>query len=66
MITINGKEYEYIEGLTVSEAFNIAFLDKKLEHIASLNGTLVLRSRWSETPVPDGAEMDFIPLASGG
>lgn len=66
MIKINNKEFEYVEGMTVSEAYRLACGASKLEHIASLNGTLILHSLWSETLVPDGAELDFIPIASGG
>ncbi|MBQ9815209.1 MAG: MoaD/ThiS family protein [Lachnospiraceae bacterium] len=66
MIKIDGKEFEYVEGLTVSGAYRLACGDSKLEHIASLNGTLVLRSLWDETVIPDGSDMVFIPIASGG
>ena len=66
MITINGKEFEYVEGMTVGEAYRLACGASKLEHIASMNGTLILHSLIDSTPVTDGAELVFIPSASGG
>ncbi len=66
MIRIDKEEYEHRENLSVSEAFRLALGKPKLEYLASLNGSFLLRSLWDSTLIPDGAELLFIPIASGG
>lgn len=66
MITINDKQYDFQEGLTVSGALRLAFGRPRNEYIVSVNGEMLLRSLWDETCLEDGAELVFTEIASGG
>ena len=66
MIKINNREVEYEEGMTVGRAYRNTCGKSKHECFASLDGELILRSLWDSTVIPDGAELVFIPIVSGG
>jgi sulfur carrier protein len=64
-ITVNNKEYEYVENETVSG------LLKRLKFrfpliIVKINGKLVSRDNFTETIIPPGAVVSAVHLISGG
>lgn len=66
MITLNKREQlEWREGLTVQ-----ALLEQKTytypHIIVSINGTVVKHDAYSETLIPDGADVRVIHLIAGG
>ena len=65
MITVNGQEIEYEEGV------NVASLLAKLNYIlpqivVRLNGKLIARTAYEDTSVSDGDVMDAIHPMVGG
>ncbi len=65
MITVNGQEIEYEEGV------NVASLLAKLNYIlpqiiVRLNGKLIARTAYEDTSVNDGDVMDAIHPMVGG
>ena len=64
-ITVNNKEYEYIEGETVSELLKrLSFRFPLI--IVKINGTLIPRDKFTETTIPRGADISAIHMISGG
>jgi thiamine biosynthesis protein ThiS len=65
MITVNGQPLEWTEGMTVSDILRIKnFIFRMLA--VSLNGTIVPRTEYQATKVPDGADVQVIHMISGG
>lgn len=65
MITVNGEKVEWREGMTIRdilEEMNYTFPML----VISVNGEVVLRDRWNEFRVPDGAEVKVIHMMAGG
>ncbi|MHC4663075.1 MAG: sulfur carrier protein ThiS [Planctomycetota bacterium] len=65
MITVNGREVDWETGLTVSG------LIKKLNFIfpqifVTINGTLIKKDDYDETPVSDGDKVEIIHMIAGG
>ncbi|HEC89574.1 MAG TPA: sulfur carrier protein ThiS [Thermoplasmatales archaeon] len=65
MITVNNKDIEWIEGETVEK------LLKRLKYvfpvvIVKINGEIIPMKKYSTTIIPDNAEIDIIPMISGG
>jgi len=64
-ITVNGNKVEWDDGMTITrllQKMNYTF--KML--VIKLNGTLIKKDQYSETYVPEGAEVAIIHLISGG
>ena len=64
-ITVNDKEYPYIENETVSELLQRLNFRFPLI-IIKINGVLVARDAFTETIVPDDAKISAIHMISGG
>ncbi|RLF39138.1 MAG: thiamine biosynthesis protein ThiS [Thermoplasmata archaeon] len=65
MITVNNKDIEWIEGETVEK------LLKRLKYVfpvvvVKINGEIIPMKKYSTTIIPDNAEIDIIPIISGG
>jgi len=65
MISVNGKNLEWREGLTVREmlkemGYNFPMI------VVKVNGKVVKRENWDSHIIPDGAVVDAIHLISGG
>jgi len=65
MITVNGNQVEWEEGLTISQ------LLKKMNFtfhmlVIKINGTLIKKDSYETAVVPDGADVSVIHLISGG
>jgi thiamine biosynthesis protein ThiS len=65
MITVNGDRHPWHAGMTVRDllaekGFTFPLL------ITRIDGRLVPRDRYDDTPIPDGATVDVIHLMSGG
>lgn len=65
MITVNGSPHPWHEGMTVREVLEERRYSFPLL-VVRIDGGLVPRGAYDETPVPDGAEVDVMHLMSGG
>ncbi len=65
MITVNGSPHPWHDGMTVREILEERRYSFPLL-VVRIDGGLVPRSDYGETPVPDGAEVDVMHLMSGG
>ncbi len=65
MITVDEKTRPWHAGMTVEEL--LAHTDEARScAVVRLNGRLVSRPKFAETPVPDGARVVLIPMVVGG
>jgi len=65
MITVNGKEVEWRQGMTVENL--LAERNFKFPLIiVRINGQLVKKENYASTKIPDGAEVSAMHLISGG
>ena len=65
MIVVNGEKMEWVAGMTVRDVLRARnFIFRML--VVQVNGELVKRSAYDDTPVPDGATVDVIHMISGG
>jgi sulfur carrier protein len=65
MITVNRRPVEYEEGMTVASLLDR--LNYKWPMlILRVNGRLIDRKDFADTPVADGDEVDAIHMMSGG
>jgi thiamine biosynthesis protein ThiS len=65
VITVNTREVEWDEGMTVTDVL------KKMNYTSHLilvkvDGTVVPQREWDDTAVPDGANVEAIHLIGGG
>ena len=65
MITVNGQEIEYEQGTTVA-----SLLDKlnyvMPQIVVRLNGKLIARTSYEDTPLQDGDVLDAVHSMVGG
>lgn len=65
MIKVNGREFEWQEGLTVEQ-----MLDKKRytypKIIVKINEKLILKEQYASTVIYDGDDVKVIHLLAGG
>jgi len=66
MIKVNKELTEYQSGQTLAALIRERQGQSKAECIASVNGTFVVFSKWSETVLQDGDEVEIIVISSGG
>ncbi len=65
MITVNGQEVEWEEGMNVTRllekmGYNFPML------VIKVNGEVVKKDQWDDFLIPDGAEVKAIHLFGGG
>ena len=65
MITVNGNELEWSEGMTVRDVLKAMNYNFTLI-VLKVNGQLVKRENWGDFLVPDRAVVDAMHLISGG
>ena len=65
MITVNGKETEWHEGMTVADLLKAKKYSFPLI-IITINGNIVPKAKYPDTKIPDGAEVKANHLISGG
>jgi len=66
MITLNGKPRDTAPA-TLADLLTAEGHDPAARGIAvALNGAVVPRSRWAETPLPDGAAVEIVKIMQGG
>ena len=65
MITVNGDQMEWTDGMTVADLLaRRRFIFRML--VVTINGQLVKRDHYPTTLVPDGADVQVIHMMSGG
>ena len=65
MITVNGDPLEHAPGMTVRSLLKAKGFVFPLI-IVRIDGELVAREAFDQTPVPDGADVQVLHLMSGG
>jgi sulfur carrier protein len=64
-ITVNGQAHDVDATLTVAELMTLlGFPDRGVA--LALNGTVVPRTRWHETPLPAAADVEVLTAVQGG
>ena len=66
MIKVNKESYEFESGQSLAALIRQYCGQSKAECIASVNGQFVVFSRWSDTILQDGDEVEIIVISSGG
>jgi sulfur carrier protein len=66
MITVNGDEFSWREGLTVQDILDEKKFTFKLLSVWINDEPVRNRGDYSVTPVPDGADVQVIHMISGG
>ena len=65
-LTLNGKESDFTDGLTVSELL-VEQQVKTPEMVSvELNGQILKRSKFEDTILKDGDKVEFLFFAAGG
>ncbi len=65
-LTLNGKESDFTDGLTVSELL-VEQQVKTPEMVSvELNGQILKRSKFEDTILKDGDKIEFLFFAAGG
>jgi len=65
MITVNGDQMEWTDGMTVADLLaRRRFIFRML--VVTINGHLIKRDHYPTTLVPDGADVQVIHMMSGG
>lgn len=65
MITVNGSTHPWHEGMTIRDVLDERRFTFPLL-VVRIDGRLVPRGEYAETPVPDGSDVDVMHLMSGG
>ncbi len=65
MITVNGDKLDWHQGMTIRDILNAKNYKFKML-VTKVNGTLVKRTDYDTTTVPDQADVKVIHLISGG
>ena len=65
-VKINKEITEIKSGLTMAALVKEMHGQSKMECITILNGSVVVFSKWSETIINDGDEIEIIVISSGG
>jgi sulfur carrier protein len=64
-ILLNGEAVDWHEGMTVETLMQERRMTFPLKNV-SLNGKLIRRTDYAQTPVRDGDQVDVIHMISGG
>lgn len=65
-LTVNGETKE-VAAATILELVSAEGLDPARRGIAvALDGAVVARASWADTPLPDGAVVEIVKPAAGG
>jgi len=67
IITVNGQSRELEAGATVAGVVALLEVPADARGVAvALDGEVVTRSRWSETEVADGSQVEIVSAIQGG
>ena len=67
IVTVNGQRRELEAGATVATVVALLDVAPGARGVAvALDGEVVSRSRWSHTPVGDGAQVEVLSAIGGG
>ncbi|HEX8975912.1 MAG TPA: sulfur carrier protein ThiS [Solirubrobacteraceae bacterium] len=67
IVTVNGQRRELDTGATVATVVALLDVAPDARGVAvALDGEVVSRSRWSRTPVGDGAQLEVLSAIGGG
>lgn len=62
---LNGEDTELAESSTIADVLRERELVRDGVAVA-MNGELIRRSSWADTPVPDGARIEILTAVQGG
>jgi sulfur carrier protein len=65
-VMINGQPYELAEGATVADAGRALGVAGGRGVAVALDGEVVPRTRWGDTPLSDGARVEVVTAIQGG
>ena len=66
-VALNGRDRELPEGATVAAAAELLDVRPDERGVAvALDGRVVPRARWADTPIPDGARLEIVRATAGG
>ena len=65
MITVNGKNLSWREGMTVTDLL-MDLHDSHPYAVVRINDTRIIRSNFEKTLMPDNAKVFLIPMIAGG
>lgn len=66
-VSLNGAPREVPDGATVASAAALVDVAPDERGVAvALDGRVVPRERWSDTPIPDGARLEIVRATAGG
>ena len=66
VIKVNRENMNYESGQSLAALIREVQGQQKAECIASVNGQFVVFSRWADTMLQDGDEVEIIVISSGG
>jgi sulfur carrier protein len=66
-VSLNGAPREVPEGATVAAVAALVDVAPDERGVAvALEGRVVPRERWGDTPIPDGARLEIVRATAGG
>jgi sulfur carrier protein len=66
-ISLNGAERDLPDGATVAAAARLVGVDPDERGVAvAVEGAVVPKARWAETPIPEGARVEVVRATAGG
>ncbi|MGI9950918.1 sulfur carrier protein ThiS [Moorellaceae bacterium AZ2] len=66
MITVNGKEIDFKNGMTVADVLRTTGESLDAGTLVVVDGKVISHDLLQTTPVTDGAQIMLLPLLSGG
>ena len=67
IVTVNGEARELSGGATVASVLELLDVSPGARGVAvALDGEVIIRSRWSETRLGDGARIEVVAAIQGG
>ncbi|MCF6246745.1 MAG: MoaD/ThiS family protein [Desulfobacula sp.] len=65
MIEVDEKKMPWSKGMTITSLFQ-TLNDVEYCSVVRLNGKLISRPQFTDTPVPDNSIIQLLPLVAGG
>ena len=66
-VVLNGEPRDLREGATVTEAVSASGAPRSARGVAvALDGEVVPRGRWEDTPLSEGARVEVVQAVQGG
>jgi sulfur carrier protein len=64
-VQVNGEPRELVDGVTIADVVG-SLVDAERGVAVALDGEVVPRSQWSETPLTDGQHVEVLRAVQGG